>query len=279
MPLPYQFVSGEIARSAQVNANFEYIMDMLGQLSTPDRIQPLGEFIMGPRKTALLSGAHDTGPTNYRFYQISWNADWNKVGTEYAYVRILPNLNAAAFRLGERGFDVFMTSKTTGDLNSQMLSVFRVTDKIVFLPDATHIVNKSAYANIQDYRSTTVLLNNPTPLFSLNHGMSRGTTVRDVYGYNVPSHAHAVILSVEIKAVNGASAGITFYKNQTGGVEELNRMRGFSLYAPVTGTGLGQWAGGQGIVQVGMGAQAGEIVIHRTGALAIANICIIGYLT
>ena len=39
MPLPNEMIPGEVARSADVNENFAYIMSLLGQLTTPDRVR------------------------------------------------------------------------------------------------------------------------------------------------------------------------------------------------------------------------------------------------
>ena len=283
MGLPYTLVSGEIAKAAEVNANFSYIMDIIGQLSTPGSITQLGEFKVGPRMLALFSGAQDTGPDNLAFFQLGWNINYNKVGSTWRYDRRIANNPATTLRIGKKGLEVLTTSATSGDLNNQLSKVMGITatagEDRMFLKDDVHVQNYDGTARtIQDYRLTTVLLENPIPIYS-NKYVPKGTSIFNAYNLGVPNHAQAILVYMHVTAANYSGAGMHAYMRRSGGDTSKNLFRGFVTHAAITGGGLGMRAGSQGIVPLGRGAVKGDFVIYRTSTFELANVYIMGYLT
>lgn len=283
MPLPYTFISGNVAKSSEVNDNFNFIMDILGQLSTPDRIQPLGEFMMGPRRTVLLTANQDTGGAQGNFFQVSWNADYNRQNTTWVFQRILPNAGASALRVGTNGIEFLTTSAKTGNLNSQMNKPWGLTattgEDYMYFADAWHMQNVDTTAtSLQHYRLTTVMLENPAPIYS-NTWVSKGTDIRKATNYGIPRHAKAIVVTAHVTAANYSGAGMHFYQHRHSASIGANLYRGFVAHAPITGTGLGMRTGAQGIVPLGRGDFQSEFVIKRTSAFELANVYIVGYLT
>jgi hypothetical protein len=281
--LPYEFIAGEVARSAQVNENFAYLMDTIGQSSVPGRIEPLGKIIFGPRRTGLITASQDTGGSAGAFFQLSWNAAYNKKGTSWVFSRTLAGERASALRVGTNGLEFFTTSATAGNLNSQMIKPWglraTIQEDFMYLEDSWHIQNRDSYArNVQDYRLTTVLLENPVPIYAKKQ-VGSGTSVLSAFDYGIPRHAKAIIIYAHVTAANNSGAGMHFYERRGPGNTALNMFRGFVVHAPITGNGLGMRAGGQGIVPLGQAQQLGGFVIYRTSAFALANVYITGYLT
>ena len=71
MPLPYRFHPAEQAKASEVNANFNYIMDLLGENSTATRREPRGELLLGYQSNFLMSGESDKddAPIGRKFFQ------------------------------------------------------------------------------------------------------------------------------------------------------------------------------------------------------------------
>jgi hypothetical protein len=282
MPLPYSFISGEVAKSSQVNANFNYVMDIIGQLSTPGSIASLGEFKLGPRALALFSAAQDTGPDASAFFQLAWNVNWNKVGSTWRYDRRIANNPATAVKVGKDGFSILSTSQVSGDLNNQITVLLRLVattgDEILYIKDDVHIQNYNNTArNIQDYRLTQVFLETPIPIYA-NKYVGKGTTVFNAYNLGVPSTAQGIVVYAHVTADNYSGAGMHIYQRRPTS-SALDYFRGFVTHAPITGSGLGMRAGSQGTVPLGRGSQKGDFVVHRTANFALANVYIMGYLT
>lgn len=283
MPLPFSFISGEVARSSQVNANFNYIMDIIGQLSTPGSIASLGEFKLGPRMMALFSAAQDTGPDATAFFQLAWNVNYNKVGTVWRYDRRITNNPATTLRIGKQGLEVLTTSAPTGDLNNQLTKVMGITavhhgEDRMFVKDDLHLQNYDGTARtIQDYRQTFVALENPIPIYH-NKSVPKGTTVFNAYNLGVPAHAKSVQIYMHVTAFGDSGAGMHAYQRRSGGSTHLNFFRGFVTHA-TKDSGLGMRAGAQGIVPLGMGAVRGDFVIHRTAPFYTTYVYIMGYWT
>lgn len=283
MTLPYSFISGEVARSSQVNANFNYIMDILGQLSTPGSIAALGEFKLGPRMLALFSAAQDTGPDELAFFQLAWNVNFHKVGDTWRFDRRVSNKAASSFRVGVHGFQFITTSRTSGDLNNQMATILHLVattgEDRMYLKDDVHIQNFDGTArSTQDYRLTTVLLDVPIPIYK-NKWLGKGTTIFNAYNMGIPSHAKAIMIYMHVTAAYYSGAGMHAYQRREGGGDANDYFRGFVTHASITGSGMGMRAGSQGVVPLGRGSVRGDFVIHRTSAFELTNVYIMGYLT
>lgn len=282
MTLPYNFLSGEIAKSAQVNANFQYLMDLIGNASTPGAINPQGALILGPRKTAMLSAEHDAGGYETDFFQISWNAQWKKVGGTFKYTRVLANVGGTSVRFGIRGLEVFATNQRTGDINTQLKSIFRVAHedagKLMYIPNDVRISNtNSVPTKSSQRRLMTVLLDDPIRIYGMQ-AVGKGVSLLDAYSYGIPRDASAIIVNAHVTAASGSGAGMLFIKKNGPTLDHSHNYMGMVAHATITGTGMGMRTGNQGVVPLGTGSYAGQFYILRTERFELANVYIIGYL-
>lgn len=278
MPLPYTFLSGKTAKSSEVNSNFNYVMDLLGQLSVPGSIQQLGEFRVGPRALALFTAAQDTGADADAHFQLAWNVNWNKVGSTYRYSRRVDANPATALKIGKRGLEVKTTSQTSGDLDNQLTTVLRLAattgEDFMYLKDDVHMQNYDGTARtIQDYRLTTVFLENPIPIYA-NKWVGKGTTIFNAYNLGVPAHAKAIKVYQHVTATTASGAGMHIYMRRPTGDAATNMFRGTIAHAPP-----GHRTGSQGDVPLGTGALKGDFVVYRTANFYLTNVYIVGYLT
>lgn len=284
MPLPFQFISGEVARSAHVNANFNYVMDIIGQLSSPGSIATLGEFKLGSRMLALFSAAQDTGPDELAFFQLAWNVNYSKVGNVWRYDRKIPNQPATAIKVGRDGLSVVATGYSTGDLNNQMVPWLHMTSQNQYGSDANrlyihpsfHIQNHDGQARtIQDYRTTLTMLENPIKIYH-NQWLPYGTTVFNAYNMGIPRNAVYIQVYMHVTSTGNSGAGMHAYMRREGGSSALDYFRGFITHA-AKADGIGHRGGSQGTVPLGRGSVAGDFVIHRTAAMERADVYICGY--
>jgi hypothetical protein len=277
MPLPYTFISGNTAKSSEVNANFNYLMDLIGQASVPGSVSQLGEFKVGPRSLALFTGAQDTGPDADAHFQLAWNVNWNKVGSVWRFDRRITNQPATSLRIGRGGLEVYTTSQTTGDLNNQMTRILRLVatsgEDYMFLKDDIHLQNYDGTArNVQDYRLTTVLMETPVSIYN-SKWVGAGTTIFNAYNLGIPSHAKGIIVYQHVTATGASGAGMHIYQRRPTN-DGKNYFRGTIAHAPP-----GHRTGSQGFVPLGTGALKGDFVVYRTANFALANVYIMGYLT
>ena len=277
MSVPYIFYPIQKARSHEINRNFQYIMQTLGTIVGDERLRTPREFIMGKRENALLSSNHDTGNGGYKYFQISWNADWyrNPADTSnWMFSRIVSGENATALRIGENGFSVLGTSSTTGELNSQMKTMFAVRattgeDRVV-IGENWHIQRYDGLArDIQDYRLTYTILTQPISIYE-GQALADGERVFDARSLGVPKAAKAIMLSGFSRASANAGTMIMLcYQERS----PRNKKWGFGM-----STTSGGWAMGQGVVPLGVGAYEGKFVVKTyQGSFAEANLFIVGY--
>lgn len=276
------FKPGEVARSEDVNANFNHVLSLLGTLSTTGRISPPGELAMGPRQNVLLTNRHDTSNTSNRFFQIGWNVNWTNVaGKGYQRSRFLANQPATAIKIGANTFEILSTSKTTGNLHSQMPIRLRFwtndTTSFLFLEEGTRITDRNAVpANAERERLTTVLFNTPKAIYNKIR-VAKGNTVFNAYNYGVPRHAKAIFVRAHVTASWASGAGLIIY--QTGGPMKEKGMVAHATWSSHGGNRLGMRTGASGIVPLGLGANAGRFTVERTEVFEEAIVHIIGYLT
>lgn len=271
----HTFAAGTIARAEEVNNNFDYIMSILASMGAVDR---LGELLIGPRGTGILTAQQDTGATADAFIQIGWNADWNKVGSKYVFQRIVDNAQATAIRLGANGMEVFTTDETTGNLDSQMKSVFHIkADKTtpnksyVYLPPNFHFVNKNATpSDPQDYRLMYTPLTTPYAFYDSVAFGNKFTTTKSVYDWGIPTTAREVVIMAYVTATTASGAGFKMYQERA----SRNERYGFVVHAPIGTIGR---AAGWGSVRIGEGEYAGKIVIETTYAFELVKAYAVGY--
>lgn len=271
MPLiPNIFEPGQVAASSDVNENFQAVEDTVGSDSSPTRLKPPGDIVLGPRANAQISAEADTAPNSgTRYIQIGWNVDlYNSGGWKTR--RFNNGEPGVAIRVGASGFEVWSTSRTSGNLNNQLERLFQVrsdadNDYVFVRPSLTRVA--SPPDEIEDYRLTLVLFNDPKVVYE-NTTIYAGTKTRQSTDFGVPARAHAVLLSFEGKAASD-DATITFMQARTG----RSQRHGF-----VVAAGGNDPGGGQGIVALGIsGDFNGKFVENRSAQWNSASLYIQGY--
>lgn len=266
MAIPIVFIPNEQARANDLNANFAYILSIIGELSTPGRVHTTTEFLMGFRQNTLQTGTHDTGvDPNYNFFQIGYNADWNYSST-WKFTRFINNLGASAIRLGEGSFEVMTTSATTGSLDAQLRTVFKIkattgtpNSDYIYIPKgwSMQIVDGIA-GGIEDYRLTRVFLDTPKAIYE-NQALNTGIDVIEASIYDIPTFAKAIEITTDVISTSGA---LKFYQDRA--------VRHWKY-------GFVSRSGGSGVVQLGEGSHAGKFVIERSGPISSASAYITSY--
>lgn len=219
MSLPYEFLSGETARAAEVNANFSYVMSLLAG-SVPGQIVPQGEIVMGPRKTGLISAQSDTSSTTSpkeNFVQFSWNITYKRdINNVWRFDRVLADTSGSALRVGRYGLEFYTTSQTTGNIDNAMADppfAVRATkggDYLYLKRDWSMQQYDADARNIEDYRLGIVLLETPRAIFA-DTRVSKGIITKSAYDYGVPRHAKAIIVRMHVTATGASGAGMLIY--------------------------------------------------------------------
>lgn len=285
MSVPYKFRSGEVARAQEINANFQYISTLLGTLSSSGKLSPPGELVLGPRGTAMFTNRQDTGADGNRYLQIGWNTDWIDSGSKgFLFERILINNPATALRIGADGVTVRSTSKTTGNLNSQMVVRFKLwtvdTASYIYLEDGLRFTSQNRVPqNLEEERLTYVILNRPRPIYN-KVSVKQGSSTATAYDYGIPKHARAIEVRAHVTATWVSGAGLLIYQRASpGGTIKEKGMVAHATWTSHAGTRWGMRTGASGIVPLGEGPYAGQFVIERTASFEEAIVHIVGYYT
>lgn len=280
-----RFTPGTIARAQDVNKNFDFIYTMLGQYSTTGRLTPPGEIQMGARGNVLLSGAHDKGASGDRYFQISWNADWNfYTGKGHIFERFKDKEPATAVRIGAQGFVIRSTPETTGNLNSQMIVRLRAwrdkSQSWLYLEEGTRIVNwNEPSPSSEKERWTLTWFERPRPMWHywVEYRSNKYTYAAASQG--VPKHARAILVRVELKPGRGRQAALLLY--QANEPKHEIREKGLRLDTTRMTVGGVEYeikASGQGVVPLGTGKYAGKFTIQADGH-AWFLVHVLGYYT
>lgn len=268
MPLPYTFLSGDTARSAEVNANFNYLLNVLGDLVGPDRISTLKEFLMGNNSQVLFSA------TSQHYFQLGWNADYNHLGGGvFKYTRFVANKNATALRIGKDGAEFIMTSATSGDLDKQMNTpwALRATtgdDYMFFAPTWSMQTKDGTATLLSDYRLTFVPFQTSKVVYT-DKQLNDATAVT-FSGYEdqgIPKNAKAVKLTVHILAGAGDAQARFFPAGVT-----RNLTNGITIAAASGKVGAGSFD-----LNLGTGSNKNKYVLQVVGPIAKANVAVLGY--
>lgn len=269
--LPHEFIPGEVARAAEVNENFAYLISILGQLTTPDRVRTSTEFQMGARQNVLLTATHDTGVEDQAFFQIGWNADWNYTGGKWQFTRFNQGEAATVVRIGIGGFEVYTTQDTNGDLNGPLrdpaFAVRRTPlSKHVYIPKDTNITI-SDYGEMSASECRLTFVPFATPKTIQEGAWGSGSETKDAKSYGVPTSAKAISITAEVTAGSSA-ARLRFMQSRSSPSVKY----GFSVSAPANSIGSGQ-----GIVLLGEGSRAIDFRIERTASFTSVNAYVTGY--
>lgn len=273
MPLPFTFHPAEQAKASEVNANFRYIMNLLGANSTSDRWETSAELLLGYQSNMLLTGENDKddAPTSRKFFQFGWNANWTYVNGKWTLSRFIEGEPSTIMRMGYYGFDFMVTSQTGGNLSGQMepAVAIRATtgEDYVYIKNSFHIQNADRTAtSLQDYRLTYVPLDPPAVIYN-GVALSNQDTSRNVQQYGVSTNAKMVKISVEAQA-GPQDAYIRFIRNQS----TVDRSTGFTMHAQAN-----KWNSMIGDVRLGTGANSNEIKIVRVNSFTTAYAYVLGY--
>lgn len=272
------FVPGDVARSAEVNENFAYILSMLGQLSTPGRVKTTTEFLLGSRQNVLFTGTHDTGSadasgTIREYFQLGYNVDYNLVSGSWRAQRFISNNGASALRLGDGEVSFLATNETTESLTSALQTVFRIkeqdSDAYIYVPRRISFVHNNATPDsVGDYRLTYIPIDNPVAIYG-GGGFNKAKVVKKASDFAVPSTAKMIAITCKAVASNSTDrAQIYFFRNQA----NPSMQHGF-----VVSMGQDRGGSGFGFVPLGTGAYEGEFYIERTHNFASITAYVSGY--
>ena len=273
MGIPYVFHPAEQAKASEINANFRYIMNLLGTNSTTDRWVTSAELLLGYQSNMLLTGENDkdNAPTSRKFFQFGWNANWQYINGTWTLSRFVEGEPATIMRMGYYGFDFMVTSQTGGNLTGQMEPVVAIRatsgEDYVYIKNSFHIQNvDKAATSLSNYRLTYVPLDPPAVIYN-GIALSSQDTTRDVRQYGVSQNAKMVRISIEAQA-GPSDAYIRFLKNQS----TTDRATGFTMHAQAN-----KWNSMTGDVRLGTGANLMEIKIVRVNTFTTAYAYIHGY--
>ena len=269
MPLPYAFIAGDVARSSEVNANFNYLLNVLGDLVGPDRISTLKEFLMGNNSQVLFSA------TSQHYFQLGWNADYNHLGGGiFKYVRFVANKNATALRIGKDGAEFIQTSATSGDLDKQMNTTWalRATsgDDYMFFDPTWSMQTKDGTATLlEHYRLTYVPLQTPKAVYTNTAFADKESYTADVSTYSVvPRNAKMVKISVRIQSGSGGRSEIRWYP--AGVTRSINN-------AIIVAAAANEVGAQSFDLALGTGANKSKWTHEAVGAIASTYVSILGY--
>lgn len=268
----HTFLPGEVARSSELNQNFNEIMDLLGPLSTPGKVRTTSEFVMGARQNTLFTGAHDTGPEENAFFQIGYNADWEFNNGKWRFYRYVNNMGGSALRLGDGNIAFLVSAKEEDNFNSTMETAMRIVenaaDNYVFLNKSYHFQIVDTPANqIGDFRLTYVHLNNPAAIYD-GQSVSTGIDVKRATNYGVSQYAKSICVQGWGRAGGGGPATMRIYQERSA----RSYRRGVSMHCDT-----GSRGNVFGILPLGEEAYEDRFVVDRTAAFQEAFLYVVGY--
>ena len=273
MSVPNTFTSGDIASSAEVNENFDYLSDIVGNDSDASALKLPGTVIIGPRQNAQITAESDTAYGDDSFIQIGWNTELYFASGQWNVRRFNAGEVASALRIGRLGLEFYTTSNITGSLNSRLNKIFgvraRAGEDRVYIHQDVHIQRTdSPPGDLDSYRLTYVPFEDPVAIYE-NNNIYEGTKNRIGSVHGVPESAKAIECVAYIKANAGTSGTLTLMRAES----SPTLGSGFAVYAAA-----GQKAYGSGVVHLGSdGSYNTRFVEIRDANFAQASLFIKGY--
>lgn len=274
--VPNIFLPQTVIKSSEVNQNFDALYSTILAITGVDSATWLKDFVIGKRSNMLISGAADTGSApSLKFLQLGWNVNFVNYGSGvWKLERFNDGEAATMIRIAEGGFEVWTTSRTAGNLNTQMNKGFGVhansggTDSdYIYIPNGWNIVqNETTDPSLVDLRTTLTWLDDPISL-SAKVATSRGSTSVNVFDAGVPTWAKAVKINMHIKG-GATSCHYKVYQ------ERGNRVTSYGFSGRVVAK---EMDGIFGDVPVGRAANAGKIVFDRSESVESQTIVVMGY--
>lgn len=274
----HSFLPGDVARSAEVNDNFAYIMSILGPLSSPSRVKTTTEFVMGARQNFLMTGTADTGSVDASgklndFFQLGWNADFNLSAGTWKLGRFISGKGASMIRLGDGEINFMGTSKTTGSLHADVetwMSIFDGgSDGFVYLKPEFSFLNRNENATKLDhYRLLYTPISSPGVIYD-GASHEKGTIIKNSTNYGVSKHARIIVITCNIIA-DSSSGPCRVRFRQT---QESNAVKyGFTVTA-----GQARYGSGFGFVPLGLGINDGKFTVEFVNAVDSISAYVVGY--
>lgn len=269
MPLPFTFLSGTVASSAEVNANFEYIMSFFGDATSPEEFFPKGTFRTG--NMGQMSGYDNN------FVHLGWNVEQYKSGNSVAVRRFENGKMATLLRIGHNGFQVLTANQTSGTLAPQLTETFRVgmTKSLNFVyvnQNAPIVGNLADLTKLQNLRLTYVAFDDPKVVME-GKWQGAGSEQIDVTKYGVPRHAKAVEFMVYATATANSGAAYKLMRMEA----KPHQKTGFITHAYGGNAAYFGRTSNQGKVLVGTGSYAGKVRAERTAAFDTVSVYVQGY--
>lgn len=243
MAVPNKFRAGEIASSAELNANFAYIEDLLGALSNDEEIAPekdlkMGSagFVTGGMQRNLLPAnqlANNLTNAARGFINLTWNARPHAQTGRWQRYNGLSG--SSVVELGDYGIVLATTNRRSGDLQSQLTPLFGAMNSDKDDADAAHIymrkdvpivstydnpnnpknednwratdVHQNYFSSLQRRRLTYVRFDEPKTIME-EKSMAKGKQEINVLSHGVPKQAAMVELLIYTTATYNSGAGL-----------------------------------------------------------------------
>ena len=275
----HSFIPGDVAKSAEVNDNFAYIMSILGPLSSPSRVKTTTEYVMGARQNFLMTGTADTGSADAsgdtnEFFQMGWNADYNLSGGTWKLAKFLSTKGASLIRFGNGQITFLGTDNTTGSLEASATTWMRMKEEgsggFIYVPHTFSFQGKNSTAgSLNDYRLMYTPISSPGVVYD---GSSHeiGTIVKTATNYGVSKYAKAIAISCIIVADSSSGpCRVRFRQTRS----STSAKYGFTVTA-----GQGRYGSGYGIVPLGEGTDDGKFTVEFVNAVDSISAYVVGYL-
>lgn len=166
----FEFKPGTLILSSEVNSNFNQFVDIIGVRSNDDQLVLPGRISFGERQAATISALTDRAEANNAYLHLGWNAKevFNK-DASVGVARSVNNEGAAFLRVGTRGFSVFGTTDTSGNLIPNRMRLFEInTNKYIYVHPKWSFSNSAGKpAALDDYRLTLSPLTTPVEVLSI----------------------------------------------------------------------------------------------------------------
>jgi hypothetical protein len=262
----FTFNPGDLIVSAQINANFQEFVRVLGQNSTATELALPGRLTLGSSGRATLSALSDKVEGGSKYFHIGWNAEEFLQGSKVQLQRRVANSPSAALRLGDQGVEVFYN--TASQSATSLTRVWGInSDRAYLNPNWSFSSRATGTRAISDYR---LML---TPLTS-------AVTIHNV----ATVAANAAPRSIDLSKTNFGTTnyhGVEVHVTATAGTagsEVSVYGQGLDPYTGVILTlGSNQRMSARGCVVLKRGSSPSQTIsITNTGGLSALTITVVG---
>lgn len=264
----FTFNEGDLIVSAQINANFQEFVKVLGPNSSAGELALPGRMTFGPTRRGSFSALSDRVTSGSKYMHIGWNAEEFINNNQVGIQRRVEQSPSSALRIGDNGFE-FLYAR--GDQRVESMSqVFALTNsgRAVLHPNWSFTTRRSPN-EISHYRLTYNPLSTSVDIRN-NSSVVANTTVSvdlsdSAINLNSTKNFHAVELVVTAQATSAGSQ-VSVYG------QDMDPYTGLILNLGQNQRGLER-----GCVVFKRGSSSNSVVlIKNTGALSSLNVKVIG---